>query len=838
MNKRFISILVVVVMMLTTLQGNVVNAFAANGQKDEVNIVKEKDEEEPILAYVPLDNRTVNVDRVIYEAESAGFKVMMPDEDLYATRLDGQPLNSNGTSYGDSEKLLEWILEMDDQTDYFVISLDQLLSGGLVNSRILNEKPYFEENKIINKIVELSYTNHIYIIDTVTRLACCTVGYQGATLETYNYLRQYNLAPRGIIKSKGLNVNSIVSSYERDDKGRLIPVLEDYKKAVANSLDTRERKLHIIDYILSMDSDNNMKYFIGIDDSNPQNTIQTNEVNFIKKKLKDRGLIFSGADELGMMAVLNLMIDYYGYDVNASTIYFGDTEKTNSGSVYDMETVKENVEKHLKSIGVNLVEKENADVEIVVLTSPSKSTLNSKYITKMIDYINNNISKGIPTIVINSAPRTYGGDLEYRMIRECEMSMLLSYSSWGTVGNSIGLALCNGISRYLYLHSRDNSSDEADIAFLKGLIFSYEKDISYIRGGGKTLFNNYLKEKGWDANNFYQSEEQVQTINSDLENILKTEDYNVTVNDIIDNLTGCRYFKGLGGECGIIGEINLSNYSAPFYRTYEIRFDIDTKLKDITLKGVKNTVSINIPYEPKEGQLTYSLDLYYLDELGKLKKMPCTYDKNTGTVNFATNIMPNFFTNTFNMEENKAKQLFIDVPLSAWYFDYVMYVYEKGIMKGTSKNTFEPKKPMTCEMLVYTLYNMAGQPENDMEEESSLFKVNKWYSDAINWALRNDIITIKDGDNFKANKAITRQEMIDILWKYAKYKEIDVKKGQNPGIYNYADVFAVPQEMRDGFDWACRNGIITGTNNGMHVAPNKIATRLEVAAVLKRFNEL
>ncbi len=833
MKKRVLSLLLCITMLLTMGQGAAISAWA------ETNISKEtKAETEPILAYVPLDNRPVNVDRVIYEAESAGFQVMMPNEDLYATRLDGQPLNSNGTAYGDSEKLLEWLVEMDKKTDYFVISLDQLLSGGLVNSRTLYNSQYYDEYKIINKLVELSQSNHIYIVDTVTRLASCTVGYQGATLETYNYLRQYNLNPRYVIGSKDLTVKNIISDYTKDEKGRRITYDSKYAKEVNNSLKTRERKLSLIDYILSMDSAGNMKYFIGIDDSNPQNTIQTNEVNFIKKKLGDRGLIYSGADELGMMAVLNLMIDYYGYNVNAAAIYFGNTESSGSGSVYDMETVKENVENHLKSIGVNLVEKDKADMEIVVLTSPSTAILNSKYISKMIDYINSNISKGIPTIVINSAPSAYGGNLEYRMIRECEMSMLLAYSSWGTVGNSIGLALCNGISRYLYLHSRDNSSDKADIAFLKGLIFSYEKDISYIRGGGKTLFNDYLTSKGWSTSNFYQSDEQVKTINTDLKNMLKTSEYNVTVNDIIDNLTDCRYFKGLGGECGIIGKINLDNYSAPFFRTYEIRFDIGVKLSDITLKGFKDSMTINMPYTPSQGELTYSFDLYYLDQAGKLQKMPCTYDKDTGMVRFATNLLPNFFTNTLSMEANKAASLFADVPVNTWYFDYVMYVYEKGIMNGTGSSTFQPKAPMTRAMMVYTLYKMADTPEAPSGYELPEDVQADWYKSAMKWALSNGIISVNTNKKIAPNEPITREQLADMLWKYAKYKEMDVEKGKYPGIYEYADVFAISPELREGFDWACSNGIITGTVNGTKLSPNTAATRGEVAAMLKRFAEL
>jgi len=839
MKRKAISLMLCITMVAAMMP---CVAFSAWADTEEGTVTGEtaitgtdKKAGEPILAYIPLDNRTVNVDRVIYEAESAGFTVKMPEEDLYATRLDGQPLNSNGTQYGDSRKLMEWVLEMDKSTDYFVISLDQLLSGGLVNSRTISSSTYYDEYKMIDAIIELSQNNHVYVIDTVTRLASCTVGYQDATLDTYNYLRQYNLNARTILKENGLTVKNIVMGYARDDKSRKISADSKYSKEVRNSLRTRERKLNLINYMLTMDYAKKMKYFIGVDDSNPQNTIQTNEINYIKKKMGDRGLIYSGADELGMMAVLSLMIDHYGYDVNAATVYFGDTESSGSGSVYDLETVRENVDKHLESIGVNLVDKDQADMEIVVLTAPSESILNSKYISRMIDYINNNISRGIPTIVINSSPSAYSGNLEYRMIRECEMSMLLAYSSWGTVGNSVGLALCNGISRYLYLHSRDNSSDKADVAFLKGLIFSYEKDVSYLRGGGKTLFNNYLSAKGWSTSNFYKDEKQAKTVNAELETILKTSEYNVTVNDIIDNLTDCRYFKGLSGQCGIIGAIELSNYSAPFYRTFEIRFDINVELSDITINGFKDDLAITMPYTPVNGELTYSMTLYYLDESGKLHKIPCTYDKATGTIQFATGNLSGFFTSALNIESEKAYSLFEDVSISSWYFDDVLYVYEKGLMSGTTNNTFEPKAFMTRAMLAHTLYKMAGSPEIEDETEMPKDVGSRWYKAAVEWALANEIVSGYKNGNFGPEDPVTREQLANVLWRYAKYKGRAVGKGESPGAYHYADVFAVSPDLREGFDWACSTGIITGTENGTLLKPQKYATRAEVAAVLKRF---
>ena len=61
----------------------------------------------------------------------------MPESPLFATRLDGQPKNSGG-QIGDRKALLEWLKSVESKADIFIISLDQMLSGGLVGSRWLD----------------------------------------------------------------------------------------------------------------------------------------------------------------------------------------------------------------------------------------------------------------------------------------------------------------------------------------------------------------------------------------------------------------------------------------------------------------------------------------------------------------------------------------------------------------------------------------------------------------------------------------------------------------------------------------------------------------------------
>ena len=63
----------------------------------------------PEVSYIPLDDRPVNADRVVYLAESLGYRLTMPEEDLYRTRLDGQDSNPNGTAYGDRAGLYAWL---------------------------------------------------------------------------------------------------------------------------------------------------------------------------------------------------------------------------------------------------------------------------------------------------------------------------------------------------------------------------------------------------------------------------------------------------------------------------------------------------------------------------------------------------------------------------------------------------------------------------------------------------------------------------------------------------------------------------------------------------------
>jgi hypothetical protein len=313
------------------------------------------------------------------------------------------------------------------------------------------------------------------------------------------------------------------------------------------------------------------------------------------------------------------------------------------------------------------------------------------------------------------------------------------------------------------------------------------------------------------------------------------------VSDILNNLTDCRYLKSLGGECGIIGSINLTNYSAPFFRTNEIRFDIDVQIDDATINHLNNGMTISMPYTAPAGQWVYSLYLYGRDTSGKLHKVPCIYDKSAGQVKFSAAYQySSMFVDALSMDAEQAYALFADADKSAWYFDYVLYVYEKGLMSGGGGNTFQPNAPMTRAMMVNTLYKMAGMPDVTSDVNLSDVAGDSWYKPAIAWALANKIVSGYADGRFGPDDPITRDQLAILLWRYANYAGLKVAIGGYPGIAAYSDGLSVYESMRVGVDWVCSNGIMTGTvNNGVtKLMPGSSATRAEVAAMLKRFVDM
>lgn len=176
---------------------------------------------------------------------------------------------------------------------------------------------------------------------------------------------------------------------------------------------------------------------------------------------------------------------------------------------------------------------------------------------------------------------------------------------------------------------------------------------------------------------------------------------------------------------------------------------------------------------------------------------------------------------------------FTDVAKNAWYADAVQYVYENGIMDGTSAASFSPNATTTRGMIVTMLHRLEDTPPAASSGFTDV-AVGAWYADAVAWAAKNGVVNGVSAASFAPNTAITREQLAAILYRYAQLKGYSVSVSGN--LSGYADASQISEYAVAAMQWANAAGLITG-NTANTLNPRGHATRAEVATILMRFVE-
>ena len=165
----------------------------------------------------------------------------------------------------------------------------------------------------------------------------------------------------------------------------------------------------------------------------------------------------------------------------------------------------------------------------------------------------------------------------------------------------------------------------------------------------------------------------------------------------------------------------------------------------------------------------------------------------------------------------------------AWYHEGVDFMTANGYMNGTSDTTFAPNVETNRAMLATLLYRIAGEPSVEgLENPFTDVAEGTYYTNAVIWAADKGIVTGKTADTFAPTAAITRQEMVTMLWRYAGKPESEAD------LSAYTDADSVGNFAKAAMAWAVENGIISGMT-ATTLAPAGTATRAQIATVLMRY---
>ena len=177
---------------------------------------------------------------------------------------------------------------------------------------------------------------------------------------------------------------------------------------------------------------------------------------------------------------------------------------------------------------------------------------------------------------------------------------------------------------------------------------------------------------------------------------------------------------------------------------------------------------------------------------------------------------------------------FTDVSEKDWFYGDVMFVYENGLMLGTSKTLFSPHGTATRGMMATILWRMEGSPAPKGKNSFTDVEAGKWYADAITWTAENGIFAGYGKDKFGPDDPITREQLAAIFYRYADYKGYDLTVKGN--LDKFKDADKITDYAKAAMLWAVGSGLVKGKSGNL-LDPQGTATRAEIAAMLHRFIE-
>ena len=182
------------------------------------------------------------------------------------------------------------------------------------------------------------------------------------------------------------------------------------------------------------------------------------------------------------------------------------------------------------------------------------------------------------------------------------------------------------------------------------------------------------------------------------------------------------------------------------------------------------------------------------------------------------------------------KLSYVDVTEDDWFYEGVYYNYFAKTMTGKDKEHFVPYENLARAQFAIIVHRLQGEPRVAYEPTFPDVADEIWYTDAILWAAKNEIVTgYTSTGYFGPADNILREQMAVMMYRYANSMDYDTSKKAD--FSKFEDASLVNDYAKDAMRWAVGNGIIKGKDNETRVDPLGNASRAECAIIIQRFLE-
>lgn len=397
------------------------------------------------ILYVPLDDRPVCLDYSTATFSAAGWEVRTPPADILPS------YNRDGNI----DALYAWLTANASREDIAVVSADNLIYGGLVQSRThnLSERELNDRTERFLRFKQEAGGMPVYAFVTIMRSARAS----GPPAEPDYYVKHGPALFRlGALRDK--SETERLSRAERKELALLEASLP--KDVFADYYGRREMNLQVTERLLYAADNGGFDYLLlGRDDTANLSEAhrEARRLSIVNAGLKQRRARFlAGADQLGIL-LLNRAVSKAGVAVPIIYPFYAEGTGASTVPSYEDETVGESVRSQiLASGGWPARRDDNADLVLAVSTPEKGRTLPaddvrntaelSAFKKEFLSSVEAFLSKG-KMVGIADVCYANGSDnaLAAALFDEGLAFRLASYAGWNTASNTVGFALVQGV---------------------------------------------------------------------------------------------------------------------------------------------------------------------------------------------------------------------------------------------------------------------------------------------------------------------------------------------------------------------------------------------------------
>ena len=447
------------------------------------------------VVYIPLDERPCNYLFAQKIASGTSVSLIAPSQDA----LGDKKVAAN------YQKIKQFMIDNAAEADSFVVSLDMLLYGGIVPSRLhhLSENELAERLAVLQEIKTINPKAKIYAFALIMR--CPKYSSSDEEPDYYeNCGREIFLT--GQIKHK-MDLDLI-------DESEGQSLLCEYSRVIGDNLpdyeSRREINRNMLIRIIGM-LGKEIDYLIIPQDDSAEYGYTSMDREAINLAIKNNGLcdvaMYPGADEVGMTLLARAALENAGITPKIFCD-FAHENAPNVTPLYEDRPLGKTLPHQIDSAGcVRCEGYEEADI-VLYLNYPAREPVevwqeksagyDERHLASFTDRIKDSVLSGKVTALADGA-YCNGGDAELlRLLSEKVDPLSVSaYAGWNTSSNTLGTVICQAVFVYLFGKIKEQNR------FLAERIY---EDIGYCGYTRLYVTSNILPGMGYDYFNAGESD--------------------------------------------------------------------------------------------------------------------------------------------------------------------------------------------------------------------------------------------------------------------------------------------------------------------------------------------